>query len=140
MDSDRSEFRDRIAERLRADLIGPLLTPDEVLTSRPSDVYLSGILWPPRIDPDPEDNDRLETASTDGDSAAEGGEESAVAASSVQKPSVAGSIVLHGINGNTEHFGRGRIGTLHRRSKARTSKERPRNGTVEDVMVVIEES
>ena len=88
--TDPSEARNRIVERLRADLIGPLMAPDEVLTSRPSDVYLSGILWPPRIGLDPEDNDRLETASTDGNSAAEGGEESAVAASSVQKPSVAG--------------------------------------------------
>ena len=66
------------------------MASDEVIDSRPSDVYLSGILWPPRLELDPEDDDRLETASTEGDTAAEGGEENAVAASSVQKPSVAG--------------------------------------------------
>ena len=88
--TDPSDARDRIVERLRDDLIGPLKGADEILTSRPSDVYLSGILWPPRIGLDPEDNDRLETASTGSENAAEDGEDSAVAASSIQKPSVAG--------------------------------------------------
>ena len=88
--TDPSVARDRIVQRLCADLVGPLMSPDEVLTSRPSDVYLSGILWPPRTVLEPEDDDRLGTASADGDSTAEDSEESAVAASSVQKPSVAG--------------------------------------------------
>ena len=88
--TDQSNARGRIFERLHADLIGPLKGADEVLTSRPSDVYLSGILWPPRVSLDPEDNDRLETGSSDGDTTIDGGEDSAVAASSVQKPSVAG--------------------------------------------------
>ena len=88
--TDLSETRERIVRRLQADLVGPLMAPDEVLTSRPSDIYLSGILWPRRLGLDPEDHDRLETASSDGDTATEGGEDNAVAAYSVQKPSVAG--------------------------------------------------
>ena len=88
--TDPSEVRCRIVDRLCADLVGPLMAPDEVLTSRPSDVYLSGILWPPRIGVAPEDNDRLGTASDGSDSTSEDSEDSAVSASSVQKPSVAG--------------------------------------------------
>ena len=134
--TDPSEARNRIVERLRADLIGPLMGPDEVLTSRPSDVYLSGILWPPRIALDPEDNDRLETASTDGDSAAEGGEESAVAASSVQKPSVAGvsfCMVSTETPSISVEVGLGRYTAEARED----SKERP-EWHRQDVMVVID--
>lgn len=38
-------MRDIILERLENDLIGPY-TENEILTSRPSDVYLTGMLWP----------------------------------------------------------------------------------------------
>jgi len=39
------EVRSEIVRRLELDLIGPM-ADDEVLESRPSDVYLTGILWP----------------------------------------------------------------------------------------------
>ena len=38
-------MRDILLNRLKQDLVGPY-TDDEVLTARPSDVYLTGILWP----------------------------------------------------------------------------------------------
>ena len=38
-------MRDIILERLENDLMGPY-TENEILTSRPSDVYLTGMLWP----------------------------------------------------------------------------------------------
>lgn len=90
IDLDLSDSRMRIVKRLHADLIGPLQGSDEVLTSRPSDVYLSGILWPNCIGPDPEDNERLNSGKNDSENTSEDGEENVVAASSVHKPSVAG--------------------------------------------------
>ena len=38
-------MRDILLNRMKQDLVGPY-TDDEVLTARPSDVYLTGILWP----------------------------------------------------------------------------------------------
>ncbi len=79
-----------MVERLRADLIGPLKSSEEVLDSKPSDVYLTGILWPPQVGNEPEDDDRLGTASTSRMTTSDDSEESAVATSNVLKPSVAG--------------------------------------------------
>jgi hypothetical protein len=42
---DKSLDRDTVACRLAEDLIGPR-AEDKELTARPSDVYLTGILWP----------------------------------------------------------------------------------------------
>ncbi len=42
-----SAIRDEIVSRLHADLVGPH-SPDEILENKPSDVYLTGILWPSR--------------------------------------------------------------------------------------------
>jgi superfamily II DNA or RNA helicase len=41
--------RDEIVKRLSEDLIGPK-SPDEVLKSKPTDVYMTGILWPARTE------------------------------------------------------------------------------------------
>lgn len=49
-------MRDEIVNRLEEDLLGPRL-PDEVLESRPSDTYLTGILWPPTEKESSEDDD-----------------------------------------------------------------------------------
>ncbi|UNC13977.1 DNA/RNA helicase [Acidiphilium multivorum] len=85
---DRSEDRDIVARRLVEDLIGPR-AEDEELTARPSDIYLTGILWPQRTAMSGEEDDRLGTAGAgtaeDGD-----GESDAVRTGSIQKPSVAG--------------------------------------------------
>ncbi len=42
---DALAVRNQLVDRLKADLVGPL-DPTEVLESRPSDIYLTGILWP----------------------------------------------------------------------------------------------
>ena len=41
--------RDEIVKRLSEDLIGPK-SPDEVLKSKPTDVYMTGILWPAKTE------------------------------------------------------------------------------------------
>ncbi|MGF7468942.1 helicase-related protein [Alcaligenes phenolicus] len=85
---DRSEDRDIVALRLAEDLVGPR-AENEVLSARPSDVYLTGILWPQRTAMSGEDDDRLGTAGA-GSAEESDGESDAVRTGSVQKPSVAG--------------------------------------------------
>lgn len=46
MTSDRFRLRDVIVDRVRQDLLGPL-ADDETLAERPSDRYLTGVLYPP---------------------------------------------------------------------------------------------
>jgi len=56
--------RDLIVKRLETDLVGPL-TDDEVLVdAKPSDVYLTGILWPREARIGAEEDDRLDSAGT----------------------------------------------------------------------------
>lgn len=85
---DRSGDRDIVAVRLAADLVGPR-EENEELDARPSDVYLTGILWPQRTSMGGEDDDRLGTSGA-GNSEESDGESDAVRTGSVQKPSVAG--------------------------------------------------
>lgn len=78
-------IRDLFVERLAMDLIGPG-SPDEVISDRPSDRYLTGILFPPRTVLGAEQDEDAETA---GD--LEGGPGSeAVAGANVARPSTAG--------------------------------------------------
>jgi superfamily II DNA or RNA helicase len=86
------ETRDLILERLFVDLVGPF-EESEVLNSRPTDVYLTGILWPQRTQMSAEDDERLgvDGASvSDVDSAFGIGEEEAVSIRSMNRPSTAG--------------------------------------------------
>ena len=85
---DKSHDRDLVARRLAEDLIGPRAV-DERLTTRPSDIYLTGILWPQRTAMFGEDDERLGAAGT-GTGDDSDGEAEAVRAGSLQKPSVAG--------------------------------------------------
>jgi hypothetical protein len=85
---DKSLDRDTVACRLTEDLIGPR-AEDEELTARPSDVYLTGILWPQRTAMSGEDDERLGTAGA-GSGEESDGENDAVRTGSIQKPSVAG--------------------------------------------------
>src|SRR5690554_3500263 len=85
---DRASARELLARRLVEDLMGAR-KPDEVLTDRPTDTYLTGILWPQRIAMQGEDDDSL-AAGAGGEGASEDTEASAVPTNSVQKPSVAG--------------------------------------------------
>lgn len=83
---DKSDDRDRVVARLCADLVGPRKDEEE-LDSRPSDVYLTGILWPSHISMTKEDDEHLEVAnSTD---TSEAGDDS-IKAIGVSKPSTAG--------------------------------------------------
>lgn len=56
--------RDLILQRLTADLIGPM-APDEALTDRPSDIYLTGVLWPWETRMDQEEAERLASGGAD---------------------------------------------------------------------------
>ena len=93
-------MRDVILERLKKDLVGPY-TEDEILTSRPSDVYLTGILWPRKSRMGAEEDERLglsgaEKSETDG-----GGEEEEVSLAGLSRPCSAGvSFAAHAIEGS----------------------------------------
>ena len=81
-------MREKIVDQFQKDLIGPD-DENEVLSDRPSDVYLTGIISPERTHMGAEDDDRLSVGED-----AEGGEESAdsgaVSAARSTRPSVAG--------------------------------------------------
>ncbi|MBB3349818.1 helicase-related protein [Sphingomonas sp. BK069] len=88
MIADRTPDRDLVVRRLFDDLVGPR-AEDEVLHDRPTDTYLTGVLWPQRTAMQGEDDDSL-AAGPGGSDGTEETETAAVPASSIQKPSVAG--------------------------------------------------
>jgi len=55
------DARDTLLERMKVDLIGPE-SPDELISDRPTDRYLTGILFPPRTTISPEDDDEASDA------------------------------------------------------------------------------
>lgn len=77
------ETRQEILKRLSEDLIGPH-SPEEILETRPLDVYLTGILWPLESTMESDDDDG---ALDDEDDAEEGGQ---VAVFGQMKPSTMG--------------------------------------------------
>ena len=81
--------RDAILRRLDEDLIGPSTTK-EVLTARPSDVYVTGILWPRSTKMGAEDDDKLGMVSTGEEDTGESSEEEAVSLMSLMRPCTAG--------------------------------------------------
>ncbi|GAA4783876.1 helicase-related protein [Lysobacter hankyongensis] len=81
--------RDALIERLAIDLIGPF-APDETVDAKPSDVYLTGILWPQNLALPPEQDERLAVAGEDGDSNEESDESSQPPAAQMRRPSTAG--------------------------------------------------
>lgn len=81
--------RDTLIDRLTLDLIGPFV-PDETIDARPSDVYLTGILWPQNTAVPPEQDERLAVAGGEGDSNEETDEASQPPASQMRRPSTAG--------------------------------------------------
>lgn len=78
--------RELLLERLYEDLVGPDAS-DEVLRDKPSDRYLTGILFPQRLDPGADEDERLEISGggDDEDSPPED-----VPSASLQKPAAAG--------------------------------------------------
>lgn len=80
------DARDTLLERMKVDLIGPE-APDELISDRPTDRYLTGILFPPRTTISPEDDDEASDADdADGVGTALDG----VKAASAFRPSSAG--------------------------------------------------
>ena len=82
-------MREVLLDRLKQDLIGPHEV-DEILNSRPSDVYLTGILWPQESLMGAEEDERFglsggDTSETDG-----GGEEEEISLVGLKRPSSAG--------------------------------------------------
>ncbi|MDZ5649439.1 helicase-related protein [Nitrospirillum sp. BR 11828] len=86
---DKSPDRDALVRRLNEDLLGPRRA-DETLSDRPSDVYLTGILWPQRTEMAGEDDDTLAAGGVAGGGDGESNETDSVPINSVQKPCVAG--------------------------------------------------
>ena len=83
--------RDLIVKRLETDLVGPLAEDEDLVDAKPSDVYLTGILWPRRTKIAEEEDDRLDSAGTGagGEDDTEGsGEE--VPLAGLQRPCAAG--------------------------------------------------
>lgn len=81
--------RDVLTARLAEDLIGPF-DPKETIDSRPSDVYLTGILWPQNTAVPPDQDERLATAGGDGDAGEEADDASQPPAAQMRRPSTAG--------------------------------------------------
>lgn len=81
--------RDTLIDRLAVDLIGPF-APDESIDAKPSDVYLTGILWPQNTAIPPDQDERLAIAGESGDSNDETDEASQPPASQMRRPSTAG--------------------------------------------------
>ena len=82
-----SEVRELIQKRLREDLVGPL-EPDEKLTSYPTDVYMTGIMFPLGTAPAPEEGDELEAEGSGGGDGGTTGDE--VAHGKCQRPPAIG--------------------------------------------------
>ena len=82
--------------RLVEDLIGPY-QPDEELHSRPSDCYLTGVLWPMLTQMSGEDDDKLGMASSNSETDVDR-ERDSVHVQSMRKPSVAGLSFCVGSN------------------------------------------
>lgn len=79
-----------ILDRLKADLVGPY-KGDEILESRPSDLYLTGILWPRQTSLSPEEDEKLAVdQSTGNNEEALSAEEEEVSKRGLFRPSSAG--------------------------------------------------
>lgn len=83
------ESRDMLAQRLSEDLIGPFL-PVEVINSRPSDVYLTGILWPQNTVIPPEQDERLAVAGGEPDRSPDDDASAQPQIAMMRRPSTAG--------------------------------------------------
>ncbi|EPX60588.1 Superfamily II DNA and RNA helicase [Cystobacter fuscus DSM 2262] len=81
--------RETIVERLERDLVGPP-GGEETLSARPSDVYLTGILWPRQTRMGAEEDDRLGVGSGDEDTGGPASEEEEVSLAGLSRPCSAG--------------------------------------------------
>jgi hypothetical protein len=81
--------RKAVIERLRVDLIGPR-KPDELLPARPSDIYLTGILWPRNTILSPDEDERLAVAGGGETTGEDTDDQARPAAAMMRRPSTAG--------------------------------------------------
>ena len=81
-------MRDILLDRLKRDLVGPY-AEDELLAARPSDVYLTGILWPGEVRMGAEEDERLGLSGA-AESETDGGEEEEVSLAGLARPCSAG--------------------------------------------------
>lgn len=91
MENEHGELapRELVVERLRKDLIGPQ-TEGETLYARPSDIYLTGILWPKNTKIAPEEDERLAVAPGQGDEGDDADDQSQPVSVPMRRPSAAG--------------------------------------------------
>ena len=82
-------MRDYLIDQLKRNLIGPY-TDDEVLSARPSDIYLTGILWPGESRMGAEEDERLGLSGTGENETDDGGAEEEVSLTGLTRPSSAG--------------------------------------------------
>ncbi|BEQ13129.1 helicase-related protein [Desulfoferula mesophila] len=82
-------MREQLLTRLMEDLIGPH-EEEEVLTSKPADVYLSGILWPRDTRMTAEDDEKFGTAGFGDEEGSEAGEEEEISLVGLARPRSAG--------------------------------------------------
>ena len=95
-------MREILLDRLKQDLIGPY-TEDEVLTSRPSDVYLTGILWPRETRMGAEEDEQFGLSGGEGTETDGGGEEEEVSLAGLSRPCSAGvSFAACSVGGGSE--------------------------------------
>lgn len=81
--------REHVVERLHKDLIGSGFA-DEILNARPSDIYLTGILWPKNTAIAPEEDERLAVAPGEGEDGDDADDQSQPASVPMRRPSTAG--------------------------------------------------
>lgn len=82
------EHRDLILKRMEEDLVGPLAI-DEVLDDRPTDRYLTGILFPQRSKVPDEENEELRGGEEDAEDTTDAAPE-AIPLTNVMRPATAG--------------------------------------------------
>ncbi|WFU31427.1 helicase-related protein [Bradyrhizobium brasilense] len=81
--------REILVDRLETDLVGPRV-PDEILESKPADVYVSGILWPKNTPIAPEEDEKLDASAGGEDDGAESADQAQARAVAMRRPSTAG--------------------------------------------------
>lgn len=93
-------MRGIVLERLRTDLLGPY-AGNEVLQARPSDIYLTGILWPRETRMGPEEDERLGVSGIGDAETDSAEEEEEISIAGVSRPCSAGVSIAarssHGI-------------------------------------------
>lgn len=85
----QNSTREKVLSRLHEDLIGPR-APDEVIAARPSDVYLTGILWPKNTALAPEEDERLAVAPGEEEGGDDAEDQAQPQAITMRRPSTAG--------------------------------------------------